>query len=64
MTGDRYLQTKQIAEILGCRVDSVRRMFREGRLDGAFKVGGSRGRIRMADCALKRLIKNKQGGRG
>ncbi|PZU21951.1 MAG: hypothetical protein DI589_13735 [Shinella sp.] len=62
MTGDRYLQTKQIAEIFGCRTASVRRMFREGRLNGAFKVGGSRGRIRMADRDVERLTKSKQGG--
>ncbi|MCA0257149.1 MAG: helix-turn-helix domain-containing protein [Proteobacteria bacterium] len=64
MGNSRYLQAKQIAEILGCRTDSVRRMFREGRLRGAFKVPGKSGRILMSTSALQRMMKGKDGGRG
>lgn len=63
MTQTRYLQTKEIAAKLGCRTDSVRRMFREGRLPGAFKLGGVRGRIRISESDLKRLVKSRKGGR-
>ena len=53
----RVVFIKEIADALGCRTDTVRRMFRENRLPGAFKPGGRCSPIRMHERDLKRIIK-------
>ncbi len=57
----RVVFIKEIADALGCRTDTVRRMFRENRLPGAFKPGGRCSPIRMRERDLERLVKGKGG---
>lgn len=36
-----YITTRQAADLLGIRVDSVHHLIMEGRLDGSMKIGNS-----------------------
>lgn len=61
MADRRYLQTKEIASRLGCTVETVRRWYREGKLDGAAKIGGPTSPIRISEQNLKRIM--RKGGK-
>lgn len=64
MLKQRYFVVKEIAKILGRQPDTIRRMFREGLLPGAYKPGGRpKSPIRMSERDLKRYIKKRKGRR-
>jgi predicted site-specific integrase-resolvase len=49
------LNLKQIAGELGRSVDTVRRWFKAGKLQGAFQAGGRGSQIRMPLSAVRRM---------
>lgn len=55
MTDERYLTVGQTAERLQVHSDTVIRWIKEGRLD-ALRLGGARGRFRIAESALDRFL--------
>lgn len=59
----RYLCIKEVAVMMGCTVETVRRWFREGKLDGATKIGGPTSPIRIPENRLRLIMKKRRGGR-
>jgi len=59
MRKPRTLQTKMIAAELGCSPETVRRWFREGKLSGAFKIGGDTSPIKMTRVDLRKLKRKR-----
>ncbi len=57
-----YLGTKELATRMGVTVETVRRWYREGKLDGsAIKIGGPTSPIRISETRLQRIL--RKGGR-
>lgn len=59
MSDDKILVTKQISGMLSCSDQTVRRLFRQGKLPGAFKMGGQGSPIKMPASALDALRKKR-----
>lgn len=59
MRKSRTLHTKMIAEELGCSPETVRRWYRDGKLPGAFKVGGDTSPIKMSQVDLVKLKRKR-----
>jgi excisionase family DNA binding protein len=57
----RLLQTKEIAHRLGVHDQTVRRLYRDGKLPGATKRGGRTSPITMTPEAFDRLFGNEEG---
>ena len=62
---DRTLHTKQIAHRLNCSTKTIYRLFRDGKLTGAFKPGGRKtSPIRMRSADLQKLTKTRDWRKG
>lgn len=60
----RILVTKEIADRLKCSDKTVSRMFKNGKLNGAFKLGRNTSSIRITEDNLSKVISlmEKKGG--
>lgn len=59
MRKTRTLRVKSIAQELGCSPETVRRWWREGKLPGAFKIGGDTSPIKMTEGSLGKLKRKR-----
>ncbi|MCR5856588.1 helix-turn-helix domain-containing protein [Mesorhizobium sp. J428] len=60
MASNRVLQTKQIADAIGCSTKTVRRYYHAGKLPGATKFGQSTSPIKIHEKDLQKLLRKKR----